>query len=154
MKIPAFDPNRFPVRLVRRVHFSCGHQYALPDLSPEQNRQVFGELYAPKGFGHNFMLDAYFEGPIDPVTGMVVNLRDVDVWMKQVTDPLDHHFLNTDVEYFRIHVPSVENIAKYLFDELKQKVSVSGGKLHLFKVRLYENEMTWVDYTDLGDVVI
>jgi 6-pyruvoyltetrahydropterin/6-carboxytetrahydropterin synthase len=154
MKILAFDPNRFPTRLVRRVHFSCGHQYALAELSEEENKKLFGSLYAPKGFGHNFVLDAYFEGPIDTVTGMVVNLRDVDQWLKAVTDPLDHHFLNTDVEYFKSHVPSVDNIAKYLFEELRRLIAMSGSRVELFKVRLYENDMTWVDYSDRLDVVL
>lgn len=135
-------------RLARRVYFSCGHRYYQPKWSDEENRKVYGSLYSPNGFGHNFCLEAFFEGPVDPVTGMVVNLRDVDEWLKAVTQPLDHHFLNDDVPFFKHLVPTVENIARFCFEELQLKVSQHQPQLKLFKVRLYESDDLWIDYAE------
>lgn len=139
----------FSVRLVRRVHFSCGHRYYQPQLSPDENRKLYGSLYSEHGWGHNFILEAHLEGPINPVTGMLANLRDIDVWLKQVTDPLDHHFLNEDVAVFRDLVPTAENIARYCYDQLNSLVKPPA---QLFKVRLYEGEDLWVDYSDREDL--
>ena len=146
--------NKYPARFVRRVHFSSGHRYAMPSASDEENQKTYGALFTPAGLGHNFILEGYFEGPIDPVTGMVVNLKAADMWLKEVTEPLDHHFLNEDVEFFKTHVPTAENIAKYCFENLQHRVKSSLSKVNLFKVRLYESDDFWVDYTDREDLEI
>lgn len=148
------DLSRFPARLCRRVHFSCAHNWAETGKTPEQNRSTFGPLYAPFAWGHNFILEACFEGPLDPQTQMVVNLRDVDAWLKTVTDPLDHHFLNEDVPYFRDVVPSPENIARYLHRELQKLLTATHSSVKLFKVRLIQDEDLWVDHSELPDVEV
>lgn len=135
--------TKIKARLARRVHFSSGHRYFSDKLSEEENKKVFGACYSPFGHGHNYILEAYFEGPIDPVTGMVVNLIDVDQILKQVTDPLDHHHLNYDIPYFKDRVPTCENIAEYLYQEVEKKIA--GQNIQLFKVRLYESEDLWAD---------
>lgn len=132
------------VQLVRKACFSSGHRYYRPELSEDQNKAIFGSDYSEDGLGHNFVLEAYFTGPIDPITGMIANLSDVDRWLKELTDILDHRFLNEDVDYFKVHVPSAENIARYCFEELKKKISLP---LKLARCRLYEGEDFWVDYS-------
>jgi|SRR6185437_15231690 len=139
-------------RLARRVHFSCGHRYFQPQLSEDENKRVYGSLYARSGFGHNYILEATFEGPIDPVTGMVVNLKTVDEWLKKLTEPLDHHFLNEDVAYFKSVVPSTENIAAYCYEKLKSSIPANTSAC-LFKVRLIESDDVWVDYSEREDAI-
>jgi len=130
-------------RLARRVHFSSGHRYFSDQLTEEENKRIFGSCYSPYGHGHNYILEAYFEGPIDPVTGMVINLSDVDRILKEATDPLDHHHLNYDIPYFKKIVPTCENIAQYLYNEIENKIN--DQKIKLFKVRLFESEDLWAD---------
>jgi 6-pyruvoyltetrahydropterin/6-carboxytetrahydropterin synthase len=132
------------IRLARKVTFSSAHRYFSPSFSEEKNREVFGLCYTPYGHGHNYVLEAFFEGPIDPTTGMVINLREVDVMMKKVIEPLDHHHLNFDVPEFKTLIPTTENIAKYCFDKLIEQFKTSAVTLH--HVRLYEGEDLWVDY--------
>lgn len=133
------------VRLARRIHFSCGHRYFSPQLSEDENRKTFGACYTEFGHGHNYTLEAFVEGPIDPVTGMIVNLSEVDAILKKITDPLDHHHLNYDVPAFRDTVPTTENIARYLYHEMEQSLA-RDQSLRLHKVRLYEYDDLWVDY--------
>lgn len=130
-------------RLARRVHFSSGHRYFSDKLSEEENKKIFGACYSPYGHGHNYILEAYFEGPIDPVTGMVINLGEVDRILKEITTPLDHHHLNYDIPYFKEIVPTCENIALYLYKEIEKKIEKQ--KIKLFKVRLFESEDLWAD---------
>ncbi|GAB4231574.1 MAG: hypothetical protein Kow00109_03740 [Acidobacteriota bacterium] len=139
------------VVVCRRIRFSAGHRYYKPDWSEEKNREMFGRAYTPAGHGHNFILEAYVTGPIDPQTGMILNLRDLDSALRRVVEPLDHHFLNTDVPEFRDTVPTTENLAAYLYRAVAQ--SLDSGRLRLVKVRLYEDEDLWVDYGPAAEAV-
>jgi 6-pyruvoyltetrahydropterin/6-carboxytetrahydropterin synthase len=112
-------------------------------LTEEENRELYGTLYSEFGHGHNYILEAYLRGPIDPVTGMVINLRELDALLKQVTGPLDHHHLNHDVAHFKNRVPTTENIAAFCFDEIQRQVPWPDVELVL--VRLYEGADLWAD---------
>ena len=143
------------VVFVRRIHFSAAHAYAKPGASYEENKKIYGSSAMPTGLGHNFKLEAHFEGPIDPQTGMIINLADIDIWLKKMVQPLDHYHLNKDVEFFRTNVPTAENIARYCFESLKKimdEVSTAhkpaAKSARLLKVRLHEGENLWVDYSD------
>lgn len=135
------DPRT--VTLCRRISFSCGHRYFNPELSEAENRRIYGSQFSEHGHGHNFVLEAYFDGPVNAVTGMVVNLKDIDLLLRRVTDPLDHHFLNTDVPHFRTVVPTTEQIATYCFDRIRAEIGE--GEVRLRRVRLLEGTDLWVD---------
>ncbi len=132
------------VKLARKVTFSSAHRYHNPNFSEDDNKKTFGACYTPYGHGHNYVLEAYFEGPIDPETGMVMNLRDIDRIMKAAIEPLDHHHLNFDVPEFKTKVPTTENIAQYCFDKIKAQFQQTKVVLH--HIRLFEGDDLWVDY--------
>lgn len=132
------------VTIARKVYFSSGHRYYNPRLSEEENKQLFGKAFSVHGHGHNFILEAYINGPVDPDSGVVINLIEIDNLLKMVTDPFDHHFVNTDVPYFQDIIPSTENMAVYFYNEVKKNLPKQN--LKLLKVRLYEGEFMWVDY--------
>lgn len=128
--------------LARKTHFSCGHRYFNAKLSEEENKKIFGSCYSEHGHGHNYTLEAFFTGPIDSDTGMIINLRDIDQLLKTVTSTLDHKHLNFDHPYFKSVIPTTENICIYLFDKIKIELP---NNIKLKKIRLYENEDLWVD---------
>ncbi|MEQ1878067.1 MAG: 6-carboxytetrahydropterin synthase [Bdellovibrionia bacterium] len=132
------------VQIARKVTFSSAHRYFNAAFSEEKNREIFGACYTPYGHGHNYVLEAFFEGPIDKQTGMIINLRDIDIMMKKAVEPLDHHHLNFDVPEFKTTVPTTENIAKYCFEKIAQQFK--GGSVKLSHIRLYEGDDLWVDY--------
>lgn len=149
------EPENAKAVFVRRIHFSAAHAYAKPGASYEENKKLYGSSAMPDGLGHNFKLEAHFEGVIDSQTGMIINLADIDTWLKKMVAPLDHHHLNNDVEFFKKNVPTAENIARYCFESLKRimtEVPPTHKPLNkaarLLKVRLYEGENLWVDYSD------
>lgn len=143
------DLGKFPlmsqpiVTIARKVHFSSGHRYYNPKLSDAENKTLFGQHYSTHGHGHNFTLEGFFKGPIDPETGLVVNLIEIDALLKKVSDPFDHHFINTDVPYFKEVVPTTENMALYFSREIKKGLGLRG--IEVVKVRLYESDSFWVD---------
>lgn len=108
-----------PVRLVRKVTFSSGHRYWLPSLSPEENRALFGKWASPLNHGHNYVLEAGFEGEVDPETGMVVNIKTLDEMMdRRIVDTFDQRSINDEVEGFQDRPPSLENLLFYVRDQL------------------------------------
>ncbi len=84
------------------------------------------------------------EGKPDPVTGMVVDLRELKELMTQeVVEPMDHRFLNREVPPFDVTVPTTENIALEIWRRLRPHVDRKGLRLH--NVRLYETQDIYVD---------
>jgi len=132
-------------RLARRKSFQCMHRYALEAWTEEQNRAEFGACFTPTGHGHNYELEAYFEGKVDSTTGMIANLTDIDALMSEVVKPLDGKHLNFDVAAFTKRVPTTEALAEYLASELIAAKKKRLIEVRLVKVRLYEYEDLWVD---------
>ena len=94
--------------LRRRVAFSAGHAYWLPNRSDDENRRLFGAFASRWGHGHNYVVEATVAGEIDERTGMVVNIVDVDRVLKQhVTGLLADKHLTYEVPHFADTPPQV-----------------------------------------------
>ncbi len=130
-------------RLARRRAFSCTHLYQLSEWSEVENREVFGACFTPHGHGHNYELEAYLEGPVNTLTGMILNLVDVDQILSELLKPFDGKHLNFEVPEFKGKVPTTELLAQLLFDRAQLLFSAHGTKL--VKLRLHEYEDLWVD---------
>ena len=137
------------VVVARRRMFSSAHLYRQKRFTPEENQRVFGLCYTDHGHGHNYVVEAFVIGPIDPKTKLVVNLADLDQILDSATQPLEHHHLNFDVPEFQDQVPTTENIALYLRDRIKSELeklnSRLQAKLELQRLRLFETDDLWVE---------
>lgn len=130
------------VELSRRVHFCCSHRYHNSKWDDAKNREVFGRCNLPHGHGHNYVLDLSLQGEIDPNTGMVINLTEIDrVLKEEVIDVLDHKNLNLDIEAFRDQIPTTENLARYIWDRIHDRIEGAT----LTAVRLWEDPNLWVE---------
>jgi 6-pyruvoyltetrahydropterin/6-carboxytetrahydropterin synthase len=99
------------VYLSRRYHFSASHRLHTEAYDQERNRAVFGKCNNPHGHGHNYTAELTFSGHLDPVTGMVCNLADLDEFARvNLLLPFDHTNLNT-LECFQDSVSTTENLA-------------------------------------------
>ena len=77
--------------LTRRDHFSACHRLNSAALSAEENVAIFGKCNNPNGHGHNYVIEVTVCGKVDKDTGMVMNLTDLKLVIKEaVTDVLDH----------------------------------------------------------------
>jgi 6-pyruvoyltetrahydropterin/6-carboxytetrahydropterin synthase len=131
------------IYLTRKCEFSASHFYHNPQWSEEQNRRAFGKCANLNGHGHNYTLEVTVKGEIDPVTGFVVDLKELkDILNREVVDAMDHRHLNKEVPEFATRIPTSENIAVAVWQRLDQKLNVA--KLH--RVRLYELPDLFVDY--------
>lgn len=108
------------VELGRRYRFAASHRLHTAQLSEEENCRVFGKCNNPYGHGHNYVLEVRLSGRIDPATGMIANLADLDKFVeREIIEPFDHKSLNEDVATFRSTVPTTENLCLEIFRRLK-----------------------------------
>jgi 6-pyruvoyltetrahydropterin/6-carboxytetrahydropterin synthase len=108
------------VELGRRYRFSASHRLHSAHLSDEENSRVYGRCNNPYGHGHNYTLEISVSGPVDPATGMIASLADLDEFVAQaVLDDFDHKSLNEEVPAFQSRVPTTENICIEIFQRLK-----------------------------------
>lgn len=97
--------------LNRRYHFSASHRLHAPTLSADQNQTTYGKCNNPHGHGHNYTVQVTYGGPVDPATGMVTNLADLDAFAHQhLLAPFDHTNLNHNSLFTNL-VPTTENLA-------------------------------------------
>ena len=108
------------VELGRRYRFAASHRLHSAQLSPEENFRVYGKCNNPYGHGHNYVVEVSVSGTVDPATGMIVNLGDLDGFVeRQVIDAFDHKSLNEDVQAFRERVPTTEYVCVEIYQRLK-----------------------------------
>ena len=131
------------VYLTRKAEFSASHSYHNPELTPEENRRIFGKCNNPHGHGHNYTLEVTVKGPVNQQSGFVVNLTDLKEMMnREVIETVDHRFLNKEIPEFRDRIPTTENLAITIWEWLKPKLKVA----ELHRVRVYETPSLFVDY--------
>jgi 6-pyruvoyltetrahydropterin/6-carboxytetrahydropterin synthase len=130
--------------ICRKIYFNAAHRLHNMQWDTEKNTEVFGVCNSPNYHGHNYELIVKLRGEIDPDTGYVMDLKKLDLILKkEVADHLDHKNLNLDVAAFEKTNPTVENIAVYIFDTLKDKLP---SALSL-SIVLYETPKNFVEYS-------
>jgi 6-pyruvoyltetrahydropterin/6-carboxytetrahydropterin synthase len=130
------------ILLTRKIEFSASHLYHNPNLSAEENRRIFGKCNNPHGHGHNYTLEVTIAGEPDPVTGMVLDLKDLkEILEREIMQRMDHRYLNLEVAELRDQIPTCENIARVIWNLLAPKIPQ--GQLH--RVRLYESADLFAD---------
>jgi 6-pyruvoyltetrahydropterin/6-carboxytetrahydropterin synthase len=132
-----YQGNGTETFLTVKSEFSSAHRLAHPDLSLEKNTEIYGKCARVNGHGHNYQLEVTVKGKIDSCTGMVVDLGALNQVIANLTEPLDHSFLNRDVPYFGEVVPTAENIALYISNMLRLPIQELGTEL--YKVKLVES---------------
>ena len=111
--------------LTRRVSFAAAHRYRRPEWSNEQNERIFGLCARESYHGHTYVCDVTVRGEIDPETGFVIDLGELDAILQdEVRHRFDHRNINTDVPDFAdgLLIPSGENLAKFIFEKVRNRL--------------------------------
>ena len=108
--------------LTRRYLFSASHRLHSDEMSAAENQAVYGKCNNPHGHGHNYSVEVTVAGRVDPRTGMVCNLVDLDSFVhEKILERFDHQNLNTLPE-FQETVPTTENLCVEVFDDSGRKL--------------------------------
>lgn len=107
--------------LTRRYRFSASHRLHSPKLSEQENLKLYGKCSNPLGHGHNYVVEVTLTGLVDPATGMVANLGDLDPFVeREVIEAFDQKNLNEEVPEFRKSVPTTENVVREIYRRLSK----------------------------------
>ena len=132
------------IRLSQKFEFSASHRLHNPAISDEDNRRTFGKCNNPLGHGHNYEVQVTLTGAPGP-SGVLIAVPAFErIVGETVIDRFDHKHLNTEVPQFRELIPSVENIAKVIYEMLAGKLKSEGSELA--SVTVWETPKTWCEY--------
>jgi len=107
--------------LTRRYSFPASHRLSRAEWSDAENHRVFGKCANAHGHGHNYALEVTVTGSINPATGMIANLTDLDSFVRaRVLDDFDHSNLNEQIPEFRDTIPTTENLCRVIFRRLSR----------------------------------
>lgn len=115
-------------RVCKRIEISASH--ILPDP------KIYGKC--ANLHGHNWVIEVVVESK-KLQNGMVINFSDLKNIMKETLDKLDHAHLNP-----LINLPTAENLAKYIYDKLSEKIN--SARVKLKKVVVYETRDSFAEF--------
>ena len=128
--------------LTRRYLFSASHRLHSADMPEDWNRETYGKCNNPYGHGHNYQVEVTVSGAVDPGTGMVCNLVDLDSFVHaEILERFDRQNLNTLPEFKQL-VPTTENLCIRVYEILQRGFRHA----HLEKVRMEETMMNSFAY--------
>jgi len=131
------------VAVFRKEHFNAAHRLFNPNWTDAENTKVFGKCSLPHYHGHNYELIIKVTGEPDPVTGYVMDLKQLsDLVKDQVINKFDHKNLNLDTTEFQHLNPTAENIVVVIYELLRPLIRPD----HDLQLRLYETERNFVEY--------
>jgi 6-pyruvoyltetrahydropterin/6-carboxytetrahydropterin synthase len=131
----------------RAYSISASHRLHSDDLTADENRTTFGKCNNPHGHGHNYRIEVTVGGPVDPETGMVINMVDLDgIVREKIVGRFDHQNLNLDPLFdpaFSKQVSTTENLTIAVFELLDGAFAPAA----LEKVRIEETENNFFEYS-------
>ena len=140
-----FTQETAMIRMTQRFEFSAAHRLHTDALTAAENAAVFGKCNNPNGHGHNYELDVTIGGPAAGGTGRLMPVHEFQrVVNQRVIQPFDHKHLNLDCPAFAGINPTVENIARIIFDLLHPAFPAPAK---LLAVKVWETPKTWCEVT-------
>ena len=133
-----FSP--MPSFLTRRITFAAAHRYRRPEWSDARNAEVFGFCAREHFHGHTYTCTVTVTGDVDPITGMVVDLGQLDrALATEVRDRFDHRNINLEVPEFADgkRIPTGEELSRLICERVQ---SALGGGARVVEVTLAEDD--------------
>ena len=130
------------ISLTRRYRFAASHRLHSAKFSEAENYRLYGKCNNPYGHGHNYEVEVTVTGPVDPATGLIANLGDLDPFVEEkVIEAFDHKYLNEEVAEFQSAIPTTENLARAIYQRLKD---FPGARLE--RIRIEETSKNSFEY--------
>lgn len=135
------------LELTRRYQLPAAHVLANPALSDAENDEIFGKCANEHGHGHNYGFEVTISGPVDPKTGQILQIERLDaIFEEMVAQRYSHKLLNR-CEAFDAIVPTTENFAQIVYQDLAPAFERDGA-VRLVRVRVTETPRNFFEYGD------
>ncbi len=133
-----------PVSLTVKVYFEAAHRLHNPARDEAWNRSTYGKCNNPHGHGHNYVLEVTVEGPVDPETGYVMDMKRLKSLISEtVVAHVDHRHLNHEVPWLEGLNPTAENLAVVFFRRIAPALPEG---VRLAAVAVHETERNCATY--------
>jgi 6-pyruvoyltetrahydropterin/6-carboxytetrahydropterin synthase len=134
--------------LTRRYWIAASHRLHSEAMSAEENRATYGKCNNPYGHGHNYGVEITVSGQVDPKTGMICDLGELDGFVNaNVVERFDHQNLNLLKEFEQL-VPTSENLCEAIYDIVNYGFKAA----HLEKVKLQETSQNSFEYAGGAEI--
>ena len=131
------------MKVCRRETFNAAHRLFNPSFDDVKNEAIFGKCNNPNYHGHNYVLLVCLDGPVDPETGYVIDLKILsDIIEEEVKEPFDHRNLNLDCPDFKNIIPTAENITFVIWNKLRKRIA----EQYSLEITLWETDRNSVYY--------
>jgi 6-pyruvoyltetrahydropterin/6-carboxytetrahydropterin synthase len=137
------------VRLSRAYDFEATHRMYNAELSDAENYELFGKGTNPFGHGHSFHVRVSVRAGREDTPTLA---RGLDEAARTVIGQLRHRRLELEVPFFQDHMATSENLALWLWSELRERLGerLDGLTVWGTENNLYEigNEMARLSSDD------
>jgi 6-pyruvoyltetrahydropterin/6-carboxytetrahydropterin synthase len=94
--------------------------------------------------GHNYKVQVLVRGEKLDATGMLADFTVLKRLLRDISEPLDHVFLN-DIEPFTTVNPSSENLAVYIYEQMKNGLKLD-NPVEIAEVKVWETDRQFAIY--------
>lgn len=115
------------MKIAQAFTFEAAHR--LPNVAPAHRCHAL--------HGHSYRIELRLEGPVDPVTGFVVDFFEIESVFQPILTTLDHNYLN---EVPGLDNPTAELIARWIWERIRPDLPL------LSAVVCYETPNCWAAY--------
>ncbi len=138
--------------MTRRLTFSSALADWMPHLSQAENEAIFGTGASPEPYGHNYILDVSVQGDIQPTTGILVNIKEIDrIVRERIVQVLDRKLLNKRVPLFETQPPTLENLTQFIASELAGDLP---SEVTLSAIRLEDTETRYATWEADNEAIV
>jgi 6-pyruvoyltetrahydropterin/6-carboxytetrahydropterin synthase len=117
--------------------------------------ETFSSGHALRGYrgkcenphGHNYRVRVSLAGAKLNEIGLLYDFKDLKAALRKETDRLDHQYLN-DLDPFRELNPSAENLAKHLYDYIREQLRHEPNGISVRAVTVFETDTTSAVYSE------
>ena len=133
-----------PITIYSKELFKATHRLHNISLSEEENLALYGMCYTNDYHGHNYELLVKITGMADTSSDSFIDAKILKSLIREnITELLDQKNLNLDIEAFKLINPTKENIARFIYDILREKIN----QQFELKIFLYEKKRNYVEYS-------
>lgn len=93
--------------------------------------------------GHNWKVEVVLSGKNLDDSGVVLDFAEVKAATGEIMSEIDHRYLN-DLPFFMENNPSSENIARYIFHRLQEKID--NDRVRIRRVTAWESQDACASY--------
>jgi 6-pyruvoyltetrahydropterin/6-carboxytetrahydropterin synthase len=93
--------------------------------------------------GHNWKVEVVLSGKNLDDSGVVLDFAEVKAATSEIMSEIDHRYLN-DLPFFMENNPSSENIARYIFHRLQEKID--NDRVTIRRVTAWESQDACASY--------